>query len=678
VYADGNNEISILRTSDGKIERSFRPDNVGAIYNVTWSPNGREVVFSGSKGGVSDLYLMDVATGTTRQLTNDLYAQIQPTFSPDGKTIAFATDQGEPTNFEQLTFGPLRLATMDVASGQVTLRQAFPQGRHINPQFTPDGQSLYFVSDQDGIADIYRMELASGAIVRLTHLKTGVSGITSISSAISVARSTGRLMFTTFKDQGHEILALEPSQLAGVAVNPASAAQHASAATLPPGDVAGNMTVATYLADPTSGLVSGSDFKVVPYHASFALDALGQPQIGVQTGGYFGTGIVGGISALFGDQLGDQQIYSVLQANGTVKDFGGALFYQNLKRRINWGAGAQHVPILSGGTFYAQNGQFINYYQVIQRIFVDQAQISGQYPFSSTRRAELSLSGTRLGYEQQIDSIVLTNSFIPLARGTRFQSGIPAQYYAQANAALVGDNSFAAYTSPVSGMRYRLEAGPTVGSVKFNTALADFRRYFFALRPLTFAFRGMHYGRYGGDADNLDKVSPIFLGEETLIRGYGYSTLVAECNNTANFDPNTGRCPVFDRLLGSRIAVFNAEMRIPVFGSPAFGLVNFPYLPLEVSPFFDAGMAWTSDQSPDVRFVSGGDNTVTGLSCSNNTQISLQGFAAPCARRIPVFSTGVSFRMNVLGYMILETYVAHPFQRNYRDWVVGIQAAPGW
>jgi len=55
-----------------------------------------------------------------------------------------------------------------------------------------------------------------------------------------------------------------------------------------------------------------------------------------------------------------------------------------------------------------------------------------------------------------------------------------------------------------------------------------------------------------------------------------------------------------------------------------------------------------------------------------------QGFLKPCAERIPVFSAGLSFRFNVLGYMILETYVAHPFQRPRKDWVIGVQMAPGW
>jgi len=676
VYSDGNNEISFLNTGNGKVARSFRPKDIGAVYNVAYAPNGQDVVFTGSKGGVSDLYLMNVQTGAVRQLTNDRYAQIQPTFSPDGRTIAFSTDQSDETSFEKMTFGDLKIATMDVATGQVTVHRGFAHGKHINPQFSPDGKNIYFVSDQDGISDVYRMDLGSDQLYRITRITTGVSGITAISPAISVAAKTGRLMLTTFKSQGHEILALEPSQLVGEPVSAATDARVASAATLPPGDVAGNATVASYLADAEGGLVSGSEFRVMPYHSSFALDALGQPSIGVTAGGYIGTGVVGGISALWGDQLGDQQIFSAIQANGTVRDFGGAIYYQNLKRRVNYLAGAEHIPYLTGFAYFAPsdvNPALTNYYQVLQRIFVDQMSLSAQYPFSSTRRMEFGVSGTRLAYEQQIDSLVFNSGFQALARGSRIQSGGPALYYEQANVALVGDNSFAAFTSPISGTRYRLEAAPTVGSVRFNTALADFRRYIFKLRPTTLAFRAFHYGRYGGDADNYNKISPLFLGEETLIRGYGYSTLQSECQQTA--DQTTGRCGVFDRLFGSRIAVVNLEYRIPLFGTASFGLVDFPYLPLEVSPFFDAGLAWTADQPPDLRFVSGSDNSPPAACVNKTTQ---QGYAVPCADRTPVFSTGVSFRANVLGYMILETYVAHPLQRNYKSWVVGIQLAPGW
>ena len=673
VYADGDNELSIVNTASGKIEKSYKPRDIGAIYNVAWSPDGTQLAFTGSDGGISDLYLLDTFTWQQRRLTTDKFADVQPAFSPDGRSLAFATDRGDMTDFEKMTFGELRLATIDIASGQVALQPAFGRGKHINPQYSPDGRSLFFVSDQDGVSDVYRMDLESSQIFRITRLSTGVSGITAISPTIAVAQNTGTLMFTVFRDQGHEIIALEPSTLVGELVDVAASARIASAATLPPGDVAGAISVANYLSDPNAGLASGADMSVMAYKPSFALDALGQPSVGIATGP-FGSGVAGGIYALWGDQLSDQVIFSSLAANGQVKDFGGALYYQNLKRRWNWLAGAEHTPYLSGG-------QFLDYqsarcpspnicsYFLLQRIFQSQALVQVQYPFSQTQRLEFGVGGTRLSWEQQIDSAVLdpSGSFV-LSRGTSTESPRDPIFYAAGTVALVGDNAFGAFTSPITGGRYRFELAPTVGTVRFTGARADVRRYYFR-RPLTFAVRGLHYGRYGRDADNAQQLSPMFLGEETLIRGYAYNSIDGtECAAGGNRTP---QCPVFERLLGSRLAVANAELRIPVFGSSSFGLINFPYLPLEVSPFFDAGIAWTSDQSPDLRYDRYGNNTPT---CTKPVALAF----TPCAQRIPVFSTGISFRFNVLGYMILEAYYARPFQRPTKGNVWGIQLAPGW
>jgi hypothetical protein len=665
VYNDGNNEITIVDSKDGDIERKMRPGNVGAIYNLAWSPDGRSLAFSGSKGGISDLYVVDLESGAVRQLTNDKYADIQPTWSPDGRTIAFATDRSAQTDFEKLTFGTLQLATVDVQSGAVTVRQGFSEGKHINPQFTADGQSLLFVSDQDGISDLYRMDLTSGQMFRLTTLATGVSGVTAISPAITVARQSGRTMFTVFKDQGHEIVAFEQSQLTGTPVAN-TGTRLASAATLPPGDVAGSATVATYLADATTGLVSGSEFRTVPYKPSFGLDALGQPSVGVTTGGYFGTGVAGGISALWGDQLGDQQIFSAIDANGTFKDIGGALFYSNLKQRLNWLAGLQHIPYLGAYlTTRATTSGTVEQDLVIQRVYIDQAQISAQYPFSQTKRFELGTSGTRLGFDQQIDRVTYLPTGQPVARQVFDTAGPPPIHYAQASAALVGDNSYTGFTSPIMGTRWRLEASPTIGDVRFNTALIDYRKYFF-FRPTTLAFRGLHFGRYGRDADNIQKITPIYLGDEQLIRGYPYQF---EYNSNECQGTDLSRCSIVERLYGSRIAVFNAEFRVPFFGTRGFGLINFPYLPLELSAFFDGGLAWTANQRPELRWDS--DPVGAPTACQDD-------FA--CAVRTPVFSTGLSGRFNILGYLILESYIAKPFQRPNRakEWVWGFNIAPGW
>jgi hypothetical protein len=99
-----------------------------------------------------------------------------------------------------------------------------------------------------------------------------------------------------------------------------------------------------------------------------------------------------------------------------------------------------------------------------------------------------------------------------------------------------------------------------------------------------------------------------------------------------------------------------------VFGVPEYGLINFPYLPLTLAPFFDAGEAWTGTDTPKFRLA---------------TQDLNLGTSTTVQRGI-VASAGISARFNVLGYAILEIYGAHPFQRPNKSWVYGVQLAPGW
>jgi hypothetical protein len=477
-----------------------------------------------------------------------------------------------------------------------------------------------------------------------------VSGITAISPALTVAPSTGRMLFSVFQDQGYAVFALDSARTRGESV--VLGANVANAGVLPPGDTPGRATVTNYLRDPTTGLASGQDFTVVPYRSVFSLDAVGQPQLGVSAGGPFGTGVAGGVSFLFGDQLSDRQIGLGIQANGTVQDIGGQLIYQNLKSRWNYGATLQHIPYLTGFVNYValRNGLY-QQDLYLQRIFIDEAGFNTAYPFSSTKRVEFSLSTTRLGFSTQIQRQVIDQIGQIYDQQLIDTTSRKPLYYGQGSIALVSDASYSAFTNPIQGSRYRFEVTPTIGTLTFTTALADYRTYAF-LRPITFAFRALHYGRYGKSSEDSTSLYPLFLGEEQLMRGYSVGSFdQGECSAGSR----NGSCPAFDRLLGSRLAVSSFEVRIPVFGVPEYGLLNVPFLPLTVSPFVDAGLAWTSTAQP--RFGSTNDLT---------------------KYRTPVVSAGVSARFNVLGYAILEFYYAHPFQRPNKSWVYGVQLAPGW
>ena len=652
VYADGDNEIAIFDTHRGKILRQLHFDKIGAITGPAWSPDGRYLAFSGQAGGISDLYLFDFQRDSLLQLTSDRYAQWQPAWSPDGRKIAFVTDQGSQTDFSILASGPLRIAELDLQNGVIIPLALFRRGKHISPQYSPDGSSLYFVSDQDGIPDIYRYDFAEGMIYRVTHVATGISGLTTYSPTLSVAARSGLLAFTVFHHRGYSIFALSPENALGTPATEISGIPVAG--VLPPPVQAISGQVATSLRDYTSGLPDGSDFKMGPYRPHFTLDYIGgQSVIGLSTNRY-NTLVGGGVNLYFSDMLGDQVIGAGLQMNGELKDIGGQLLYQNRAHRLNWGAVAAHQPLIS-------------MYQVSRPVVIltDQGNVPGQeiltwkdrtfweylgllfnYPLSITQRFEMNLNLTRIWYESEIiDQIIVGDQVVQEQKKTI--PGPPGANLVQPSLAYVGDYSYFGFTSPTRGGRYRFEIEQTLGSFSFTSLLADYRRYFFR-RPFTLAVRVLHYGRYGKDSES-EGLSPLYIGSESLVRGYP-----ADSYSLREYASGAQEYQAINNLFGSRIGIMNVEWRIPLFGNERFGLVNFPYLPTEVALFFDGGVAWTRHEKPRLKFSS------------------------EVTERQPIFSTGVSFRFNVLGYFVAELYAAHPFQRPQKEIYWGFQFSPGW
>jgi hypothetical protein len=616
------------------------------------------LVFSGLEGGLSDLYVYDLKSAKLERLTHDRYAQLQPTWSPDGRFIAFATDSGARTSFADLKFGPMQIAVRDMETGTTRLLPLFADAKNINPQYSPDGGSIYFISDRGGIDDIYRVALSTGAITQVTNIATGVSGITALSPALSVARQNGRLAFSVFTNGGYAIRRLEANEAQGqpVVTPPGTITV---AGLLPPVNVPGGGAVTERINDPSTGLPPITTFPTTPYSPSLSLMSLGSPGvgIGVATGPVGGVFAGGGVAAYFSDLLGNDVLGAQIAGGGDIRNFGGQVIYQDLAHRWNWGVGLSHIPFITAGarvldtTVNAGGGQEVPAQiieQAIQRTYYETASAMAQYPFSMTRRVEFNASFNHVGFGGELDRFLAVGNQIVGTEQTGLPSTFPSLNYGQVGAALVGDYSFFGFTSPIAGGRYRFEVDPTFGQLQLQNVLADYRRYFFA-RPVTFAFRGIHYARYGRDADE-GLLFPLFLGDQALVRGYEYNSFNGnECTGST-----AGTCPVFDRLLGSKLAVFNAELRIPLFGTEQFGLINFPYLATEIAPFFDAGVAWTGTQSPTLEF------------------------ARNSAARVPVFSTGVSARVNLLGYAVLELYYVYPFQRPNEGWHFGFQIAPGW
>ena len=207
----GHPVLDLYDVARGKRTREIPFPQLGQVLNPSWSPDGRAIAFSGLSGGLTDLYVYDLETKQLRQLTNDPFADLQPAWAPDGRTIAFATDRFS-TDLGTLKVGAQSLALIDVASGQVRPVPGSETARQLNPQWSPDGSNLYFLSDPDGITNVYQLHLASGQLSRLTNLYTGVSGITETSPALTVAQRSGRLLYSVFRANGYELYAIDQPQ----------------------------------------------------------------------------------------------------------------------------------------------------------------------------------------------------------------------------------------------------------------------------------------------------------------------------------------------------------------------------------------------------------------------------------------------------------------------------------
>jgi Tol biopolymer transport system component len=95
----------------------------------------------------------------------------------------------------------------------------FSRGKHVNPQWATDGKRLFFVSDRNGISNLYHVRLADGHLTQVTNLYTGISGITPTGPAVTVARD--RAVITVHAHgRTHLQLINDPALLGGRAMVP--------------------------------------------------------------------------------------------------------------------------------------------------------------------------------------------------------------------------------------------------------------------------------------------------------------------------------------------------------------------------------------------------------------------------------------------------------------------------
>ncbi len=202
-------------------------------------------------------------------------------------------------------------------------------------------RSLYFLSDRQGITNIYRIPVDGGEPMQLTNILTGVSGITSLSPALSAGN--GRIVFSAYEDDGYNIYALDGDR---VIAETQPIQLPIDAGVLPPRRT-GERSVSTRRL-PTMRPACRQSPRPKRSHTNRSSRSTyaGQPTIGVGTDP-FGTYASGGVSFLFSDTLGNHVIATSAQVTNRLDEFGGSVFYLNRTHRWNWGIGIDQTPYIS-------------------------------------------------------------------------------------------------------------------------------------------------------------------------------------------------------------------------------------------------------------------------------------------------------------------------------------------
>jgi len=337
----------------------------------------------------------------------------------------------------------------------------------------------------------------------------------------------------------------------------------------------------------------------------------------------------------------------VLQIDGRFEDFGGIIGYENRKHRWAWGAQIAQVPYVTGSfaTGQGPSGAIIERSELFRETHRG-AESYIAYPFSKASRFEVGAAVRHISFGREIETVAFDPFTGQVIAQDRQKLDAPDGIgFAETSAALVYDTSLFGPTSPILGQRYRFEVTPTFGGLKYTTVLADYRRYVMPLRPVTLAGRLLHYGRYGSGADD-PRISPLFIGYPTLMRGYDVNSF-----NASECGLDTLRCPVFDQLVGSRIAVANLELRLPLLG--LFNRRNlYGPIPVELIAFSDWGVAWTANDK--AKFL-GHEGT-----------------------REIVKSYGGGARVNVLGFAVVEIDMVKPVDRPKEGWTWIFNFTPGF
>jgi Tol biopolymer transport system component len=576
--------------------------NLQTIGGVAWSPDGTKLAFDADTGGRhSDIYVYEFGKRRITKLTNDIFTDAQPTWSPDGKYVYFISDRNAYTDPEDIpadfaiwnhNVDSRDVYRVDVQTRQIERLTNDPEIDKTSLALSPDGNTLLYVADYNGISNLWRMDVASKRRAALTNSLQEVT-------QISLSRDGTKLLFASQNRVGYDIFLLNfPLELKQRDTLPMTVfrkqqlVERNTLSQLVAKPVTEQDTISfsygTFDVDLTDQRSAPPNPDAAQYETNPLLDGVDQPQdtiyppqdykttfsadVVAGNAGYSNFfGANGQIDMLFSDMLGDHEIY-----------FRGNIFLDlaNSSFWLSYGY-LPDVIDLYAAVFQNAGFTFLPNTDNLYRLRNYGTTLRAAYPFSRYTRIDLGLQVMGMSREN------IDNPLEPSL--TRFVT-VPSLSF-------VLDDGVWGMWAPMSGSRVNLtlEASPAWGEsgIAFTTARIDARKYFHLGGLYSIAVRGT-----GGVSSGTNPQKFFIGGTDNWINGYlGANGWPFE--NPEDFAFTRPGWPLrgyaINERFGTQFFVTNLELRFPFLLAFQAGPLPSLFQGMQAQIFFDAGGAWDAN-----------------------------------------------------------------------------------
>jgi hypothetical protein len=485
----------------------------------TFSPDGRTVAFSALRGGIGDIYSVDLDSSSFVNLTNDAFADYGPSFSPDGRFIVYNVRvSGNQKLFRldldtkaktQLTFG-----THDDSGAQ------FVSATSIVFSSTATDPALSLapeVARNGNVFNIWTLDLTTGELQQYTDALGG--------NLVPIVLNSGdshRIAFVTYYKDEYGIHTLDRKEPLHTA---------ASADFGAPGPII------DFQAPLAHTLVAANARKKRRFEKMF-LEGRPPVNLGVTNNG----DVFGGTQLSFGDVLGDQQFNLYAASIAQYRSL--AFSYLNLSRRFQYALqGFSQTQFFYGaleGVFYDPTfAPLISRDNAVATRTVRGGTLFGYYPFDRYRRLEFSGGFVQLREEYTDQAVQDYLNFYALQPQQVFRDGSLVPF----GVAYVQETTVFREFGPLAGSTMRLgyDVSPKIGNTLSRQTFDVDARYYQRL-----ATTGVLALRLRGFKSTGEFPDYVFFGGNSEMRGYDYLQFIGQNAVFANAEL---RFPIIDAAL---------------------------------------------------------------------------------------------------------------------------------